>query len=570
MKQLSKKALIFLILIQATFIAGYFSAANATLSGVISGLITAPISDKGGQTFNIRAYGAVCDAVIGGGVVTGTDDTAAIQAAINAARVTHNGRVIIPGWSKCSGTLDLSGAASGLVIEGEAGSAWAFPLDLRAAQSGLVYVGTGTTSFISMCGAEGVSFRDLCITYSSASFTGILVDFSCPSTPQTPTSTCSIERCRLTAAITGVDSAKAMIGVNNVVNIKILDCNIASALHLIRGIENASLDFSNDVTIQRCVLDSKIGGDSISNPSLQWYIRDSVFEFTVAGVTTGISADVPATVNGTFIDISGCSFWDPNASFTPQIPILQPVGHTWDLRVERCWFHNFTNDVIRLQGPGTAIIEDNTFTQVVSNANPSLIDLGASATALKGLVRITGNNWFANNDGAGFAANAIKNLTGHTNVEISNHAGLSGGRELKTLTAQERVGYQGGDFVLNRPSLAAHAGQTLADGSVDGTDAGGLIRIKTGGSPSIVGALADITFSKPLIVYPLTVSAIPAARRLPAVIITPTETAEGLGVDAYNAGAYIIVSNQNGFSIGTKNAIAANTWVVYSYRVIQN
>jgi hypothetical protein len=58
--------------------------ANLTFNGTT---FTAPVQDSGGQVFNIKAYGAKCDGI--------TDDTAAIQAALNAAGAVR-GEVLIP------------------------------------------------------------------------------------------------------------------------------------------------------------------------------------------------------------------------------------------------------------------------------------------------------------------------------------------------------------------------------------------------------------------------------------------------------------------------------------------
>jgi hypothetical protein len=76
-------------------------------------LLKTPISDKGGQVFDVTAYGAVGD--YNPTTATGTDNTTAIQAAITAAQAV-NGRVYIPaGNYKITGELVISNAVT---IEG--------------------------------------------------------------------------------------------------------------------------------------------------------------------------------------------------------------------------------------------------------------------------------------------------------------------------------------------------------------------------------------------------------------------------------------------------------------------
>jgi Pectate lyase superfamily protein len=71
---------------------------------------TGILQDKGGQTYNIAVYGAKCDGA--------TDDTAALQAAINAASSTGNGGTIfIP-----AGTCLISGAITIPYISTAAGA----------------------------------------------------------------------------------------------------------------------------------------------------------------------------------------------------------------------------------------------------------------------------------------------------------------------------------------------------------------------------------------------------------------------------------------------------------------
>lgn len=535
-------------------------------AGWISGKLTsintiqAPLINKG-TTADVKAYGAVGDGT--------TDDTAAIQAAINAiSSLRAGGRLFFPaGLYKCTSSLDFTGVQNGLVVEGEAGTTWAWELSHRNVQSAIIYTGTGSTSskFLNCYGAAGLVFRDLGIYYNNDGFAGILVDFG--NTAAIPTVACYMERCVLASNADTQTTAKALVGLRNVVNIQFKWCSFAGAKALVRGIEQTT-DFSNVVVFDECAFNT-CETAQIMNPSLQWYFRDCVFEYEHLPTPYGFSADVVATQNDVWLNISGCSFWDPVGSGNVQIPIHQPAGHHWIVNINECWFNIFQNKLIELLGTGSVTITNSWFQPTVPTITATLIDLGNSATAQKNLVTITGNTWLALDTGVGYSDSLILNYAGHKSVQIFGNDTAGGCRDFRTVTEQERLGYIG-PSLANRPSIAAHAGQTLGAVQIIGTDTAGHIRVTAGGSPSVVGQLADITFSRAFDPFPLT-STIDANHRMPSILISPMETPEGLGTDAINAGAYakVAFATQTGFTLCTKNAIAAGATVIYSYRVIQ-
>lgn len=94
------------IVTQQTTVLG---ATSADLVSYISpgvGAVAQTVADRLDQTISVKDFGAACDAVYNGGfVASGTDDTIAIQAALDAAGSAGGGTVLLPGKSIISSTL---------------------------------------------------------------------------------------------------------------------------------------------------------------------------------------------------------------------------------------------------------------------------------------------------------------------------------------------------------------------------------------------------------------------------------------------------------------------------------
>lgn len=116
---------------------------------------------NGVALFNVKAYGAKGDAVFGG---VGTDDTTAIQNAINAARTAvgtnlpGGGIIFFPRGGYMISNLDMTNIAAnyGIVVQGSGPGA-----TIIYAKAGTSSYGTSTGHLFDLTGSSGLTFKDL-------------------------------------------------------------------------------------------------------------------------------------------------------------------------------------------------------------------------------------------------------------------------------------------------------------------------------------------------------------------------------------------------------------------------
>lgn len=137
------------------------SSAGSTATKITASSITSALTDKGGQVFNVKAYGAT-----GSGT---TDDTAAIQAAWNAAMAAHGRLYAPPGTYLITSSLTCTDA-NGFVFEG-AGD---------GATSGVTFLwgGNSSSAMFALSSCRNYTFRGFSVQSSSskpllAAFTSI-------------------------------------------------------------------------------------------------------------------------------------------------------------------------------------------------------------------------------------------------------------------------------------------------------------------------------------------------------------------------------------------------------------
>lgn len=242
----------------------------------IPGTVIGFSSDVATLTVNVTDFGAQCDTSKLG--VGGTDDTAAVQLAIDYVAALGGGEILVPGHTKCAGSLSLA-SLSNIVIRGPSGSGAGYNAPPPAQ---LIYTGAGSSPFISAPHSLAIELREIGVRYTSASFTGDLIAFT-NLTVASDAAYCLVERC-LVGGI-GVATARSLISLEGAILCSVVDNHLQWGVVGVRGRKEVAVGnvlYSNAHYIGRNTFDN-LTTSALLNAGEGWTVIGNWFEGTNGG-----------------------------------------------------------------------------------------------------------------------------------------------------------------------------------------------------------------------------------------------------------------------------------------------
>jgi hypothetical protein len=294
----------------------------------------ANVADVGYPVLNVKAYGAVGDGT--------TDDTAAIQSAIDAA-AANNGPKTIYFPTPASPTTQfykitaplIFGATDGVTVMGEGGRVE--PTQDRFGAVLMYTAGAGADPMINCNRSRGLTFRGLSFQYNNAAFDGDLVTLDGATTggslPDRVTNSTAFIDCSFGGVSASVRGARVLLDAAGAVELFVTRCTFGYGDYHISGRSAGHVQaYSNAVWI----MDSRFTEYGVVSivpcGGEQWVIRDNVFEFrhndgsNPPGVNYGYMIDTIGVdltdVGCEMLVIEGNGFWDCNAGTLYPLPIF--------------------------------------------------------------------------------------------------------------------------------------------------------------------------------------------------------------------------------------------------------
>jgi len=200
-----------------------------------------------------------------------------------------------PGLIQCGqGTISFGApisvaGMSGVTIRGVAGVTAG-----AAAATVLSYTGTGTASAINAQNTFGFTLADVMLQYTSASFTGRLLDLR--NVTGLDTAYASVRDCYLGGNPNSVNTASALIDLDHAISCEIRRCYFVNANNGIRGKAGAA-SYSNAHVIENCTFNAATIAH-IHNPGDGWVIKGCTWESLTSGAAGAVISDSGVTSSG--------------------------------------------------------------------------------------------------------------------------------------------------------------------------------------------------------------------------------------------------------------------------------
>lgn len=257
---------------------------------------------SGRPWYDIQAYGAVADGA--------TPNAVAIQAAIDAAKLT-GGIVWIPyGLHDVEATLDLDDAW-GVTIKGASASPKF--TDVLHLGSFLRYT-AASGELLTINSSQHVTLEDVGFVYNNAAYNGNLVSTDWSAAASDP-AYLRVNRCRFSGSSTA-SGARSLLRLNRLINSSVRDSAFAWADIGILGRDGS---YSNVITISGCAFPaSSITTAKIKNAGETWLIEGCTFEPNVDGKAASYLHD-SGTARG--LVIQACWFGDVSVTGNPWIDV---------------------------------------------------------------------------------------------------------------------------------------------------------------------------------------------------------------------------------------------------------
>lgn len=251
--------------------------------------------------FNVKDYGAVGDCV--------TDDTAAIQAAIDAAKAVtktacgfgiSGGTVFFPpGWYRCGSTIYINNADSIKLTSN----------NVAPYVTGIIY-SADTGSLFSLSRAANIAFEDLVLWATNSSYNGILVQLGTASDTQHVAEEIFFHRVNFSGA--DATSTCTLLKLRYAWDVRIVKCGFQQANLGIYGVDPGTVTSGNDVAINRVWIENcdfaVINQYSILNHGFDWRVMGCGFGIANDKSCSGIGNSLPPEVICWSLLIQGCIF----------------------------------------------------------------------------------------------------------------------------------------------------------------------------------------------------------------------------------------------------------------------